>query len=56
MTVDIKIAGTEKDAKLLKKIIKQYMEKTKSVVEKDNCECYIRLKEKAVQSALLDEE
>lgn len=48
MRVDIKIAGTEKDAKLLKKIIKQYAEKTKSIVEKDNCECYIRLIEKAV--------
>ena len=48
MTVNIRIIGTEKDAKLLKKIIKQYAEKTKSIVENDNCECYIRLIDKAV--------
>ena len=52
MTVNIGINGTEKDAKLLKKIIKQYMEKTKSIVEKDNCECYISLIEKAVGKAI----
>ena len=52
MTVNIRIIGTEKDAKLLKKIIWQYAEKTKSIVEKDNCECYIRLIEKAVGEAI----
>ena len=52
MTVNIRIDGTEKDAKLLKKIIKQYMNKTKSVTEKLNCECYIRLIEKAVGEAI----
>ena len=52
MIVNIRINGTEKDAKLLKKIIKQYIEKTKSVVEKDNCECYIRLIEKAVGESI----
>lgn len=52
MTVNFRMVGTEKDAKLLKKIIKQYMQKTKSVVEKDNCECYIRLIEKAVGEAI----
>ena len=51
MTVNIRIVGTEKDAKLLKKIIKQYAEQTKSEVEKGNCECYIGLIECAQKRA-----
>ena len=47
MNIDIKMIGTEKDARLLKKILRQYAKQTTSATEKECCECYIGLIEHA---------
>lgn len=52
MTVKIKIIGTEQDAKLLKKAIKQYADNTKKKMEKYECESFIRLIEYAEKEAM----
>lgn len=51
MTVNIKIVGTDKDVNLLKKIIRQYVKQTKSIVEKQECESYISLIQYAEEQA-----
>lgn len=50
MTVKIKIVGTEQDAKLLKKIISEYMAHA-SKKEKYECQCFLDLIQHAEKEA-----